>query len=79
MDKKKKLEGIAGTHLIECRGINSDKKPVLSDNKKETVIVKIYKNGHSIPICRYLDGMNDNKCYASSKETDYGFCPYRTY
>jgi len=77
--KPKRLEGLLKTYLIKCKGIDENENPVLSDEQKEMVIVKVYRNGHSIPLCRYLSGDNDNHCSASLNKDNKGFCPYRSF
>jgi len=79
MDKKKKLEGIANAIPKKCRGNDINDKSVLPRWRKEEIIVKVYRDGHSIPLCKYISGDSDNKCSAPSNTKNHGYCPYRSF
>ncbi|UCG95531.1 MAG: hypothetical protein JSV92_00570 [archaeon] len=71
-------KGLIGSHKIKCCGINSLGNEVFDKKLAEDVIVKVYKDGHSEPLCRYnID--KEGKCDAVFNPTDEpGFCPYKT-
>jgi len=61
-----------------------NKKPVLSDKDKARVVVQVYKNGNSIPLCRYAtdDSHGITRCVATLNNTSLSYadmapeCPY---
>ena len=69
------------TQIIQCRGIDLNCKQPLKKSKAETIILMIYKDGTTIPMCRYITGAETNICSASTDyshtEQNYTFCPYR--
>ena len=77
--KPKKLEGLLRTYSIKCNGIDKNGLLVLDDKMQEKVIVKIYRDGKSMPLCRYLSGDNENRCSAPLNDEDKGFCQYRSF
>ena len=78
---EKKLEGLLSSYSVKCRGTDCDSKKVLPKGDAEQVIVKVYRNGASEPLCRYLSGSNSDKCKATNTEdeTQIGFCVYKTF
>lgn len=63
-----------GSHRIDCRGIDEGDKKVLKKSEAEPVIVRIYHDGKSLPLCRYLIG--SDCCSASKLEEKNVICPY---
>jgi len=74
-----KLEVITAFN-IGCSGCDSNGRPVLRE--KEPVIVKVYKNGASQVLCRYLFTGVADRCNPildkSKHEDDLEVCPYST-
>lgn len=66
------------THLIKCKGSNKNNSPILPEDQEEQVIVKIYRSGESLPLCRYISGDSQNHCTIGNIEHS-GFCPYRSF
>ncbi len=81
MTQNKKLDEIVNSYLINCRGIEYGKGgqgnvivlSILSKENAEPVIIKIYKSGKSVPLCKYL---YDNLCIEPENTNDQGKCPY---
>jgi len=46
---------LVGSHVIQCSGADHDGKPVLLEGRPEQVIVKLYENGKTEPLCRYFE------------------------
>lgn len=64
----------------ECRGNNLENAQILSEKDKIGVLVRVYKDGHTEPICKYLSGNFKDKCNVSRlEEAEKGFCPYREF
>ena len=66
--KDENMDEIAETHKIECWGVerkNLDSRKIsarlLRNGDEESVIVKVFRSGRTIPLCRYLQ---DGKCNA---------------
>jgi len=76
MTKTKSLDLLISSHLIACRGINCNNNPLLPKENAEPVIVNIYKNGTSSPLCRYYSG-RDKKCSVHHNDESQGRCPYK--
>jgi hypothetical protein len=76
------LQGLIGAFQLECRGCNKAGGKVLSEENAESVVVKVYKDGSSEPLCRYLKkDAHLYKCIALSldKESqDNGHCPQKS-
>jgi hypothetical protein len=72
-----KLDELITAIVIDCNGTNIRNRKTIEE-KPEAVIVKFYKDGHSMPLCRYLTGENANQCSAFQAPENYGFCLYRT-
>lgn len=77
------LEGLLETREKECKGVDEDNKPVFSKGTEEIVIIKIYKDGRTYPLCRYL--LDDIKCNPTLVNTEsvtdkskLGYCLYHT-
>jgi len=79
MEEKSQLRGLESSYLIKCRGVSKKEIWPLSEEAAEQVIVKVYRDGHTIPVCRYLEGDSDDICSAALDEEDRTFCPYRTF
>ena len=63
------------TYELKCLGVNKNNYPVLPEENPEIIILKIYKSGESVPICKYYD---ETRCTTTREDPNYGFCPYRT-
>ena len=69
----KKIENkIFEVFKMDCRGNMNSDFDFLSKENAEQVIVRVYENGDTIPVCRYNKGM---RCTAPM-EIDQGFCKY---
>ncbi len=80
-----KLEGLLNSHVIQCRGASRNESPVFPEDKSETIVVKVYKNGKTEPLCRYLEsGCVAPRCnperirigMGAETEDCLGVCPY---
>ena len=75
----KRINEVIATHQLFCNGMAEVKGgvflDVLSDDTKKEIIVKVYKNGKTIPLCGYF---HDNKCTAPLDHNEYGMCIYNT-
>jgi len=60
------------TYQVKCRGIVEwdSNKPALSKEDSELVIVRIYGDGHSNPLCRYIRGNRNTKCSAGPPQEE---------
>ena len=64
MANKDDIVKLIETYSLSCRGIKPDNKiPALSKRRAESIIVKTYENGRTIPLCRYFQ---EGDCYAQS-------------
>lgn len=76
------LEGLLNSHVVPCRGASRNESPVFPAEGAETVIVKVYKNGKTEPLCRYLQlgcvtpRCNPERRSMSEGEDGLGVCPY---
>lgn len=77
--KPQALEGLLKTYSVKCRGIDKNNFPVLNDEQKEHIIVKVYRNGKSEPLCRYITGDDEDHCSAPRYKGNKGFCPYKSF
>lgn len=72
---------------IQCSGANKNGSSCfLADEEKEPVIIKVYENGLTVPLCRYAHISDSRlmKCnpnlqeVSGAKEDKLGDCPYST-
>lgn len=88
MERKmeEELEGLLTAFQICCRGASRNESLVFPKDKAETVIVKVYKDGKTEALCRYLEhGCVAPRCNpervvsgigAGKTEDILGICPY---
>lgn len=83
--EKPQLELLLATHEFNCRGADKAGNLVLPEDNAEFVIVKVYKDGMTRPLCRYLAWSciaprcnPELKENVSLREDDFGVCPYAT-
>jgi len=93
--EKQKLEGLVKAHLLKCQGVRSadDRSPVLDKKEAVQVVVKVYKDGKSTPLCNfaYENGSGAILCTASRVNQTYNefkdkartefvpLCPFASY
>lgn len=80
MENKKELEKLLTSHQLNCTARNLDGKPFFTPNNAEPVIIKVYNNGETIPLCRYSFHGVVWRCNPSLKrvetEDELHVCPY---
>ncbi len=64
------------TYKLECLGVDRNNYPILPEENPEIIILKIYKSGESVPMCKYY---NETLCTITRENHNYGSCPYRTF
>jgi len=80
------MHTLATALKIDCKGVSLETVETLGENREisvsalkskeveEAVIVKVYKDGRSEPLCKYL---SEGKCTADSLNPEnQGYCPY---
>ena len=70
---------LVNTHVVKCRGRDKEENPVLAEGEAEEVIVKVYADGHTIPLCRhYYNYYEYGQCRLGKQEVsgDNPFCIY---
>ena len=84
---KEQLEGLLNSYQFRCEGIDKEGHPVFPEGQGEPIIVKVYRNGKTRPVCRYLEVQcNPPRCNPESEgiptvnisKKEFGCCPYVT-
>ena len=85
MTEGKVSEVVASFHF-QCRAASKEGRPVLPNDQAEPIIVNVYRDGTSIPLCRYLSsGMSPyGICNPDLRkgigfqipDSEFGSCPY---
>lgn len=69
---------VINSHKINCHGSCLDDEGFVDDvwdSEIESVIVKIFEDGSSFPLCKFYDS-DSRKCFADNNEKLRWFCPY---
>jgi len=51
---KEQLNELLNSYQIPCRGVDEKGNRVFSEEQAEPVVVKVYRNGKTEALCRYL-------------------------
>ena len=87
MTGKQPLEILLSSYEFKCLGANKSRKPIFLQEQAEPVILKVYKDGKTEPLCRYVEmGCVAPRCNPKLieglsirfTEDDLGICPYAT-
>lgn len=71
------LDSVVGSHTIECWGVDSSRKLVLTDDDSDCLpdaVINVYGSGRTVVLCPYMDD-DGRSCNAAERE-DRGRCPY---
>jgi len=70
-----KLQEIAYSHEFECNAVDASGNWVFNQNNAEEVVLLVYRDGLTWPLCRCYDSKT-SKCKAEEDEENRGFCIY---
>ncbi|MFH0948905.1 MAG: hypothetical protein V1802_00275 [Candidatus Aenigmatarchaeota archaeon] len=80
---EKQPEELIDSYRLNCRGTDKDGKHAFPKEEAEPVIIKVYRNGKTNPLCRYAElGCIAQRCNPELKigvhEDELGVCHYST-